>query len=86
MLFDHGRFHSDNVNKSKPEQKIERFAIGEKIDSIIISFDTKINIVNLSIKQKEIIEEKETLSQYGSKDSEASLGDILGKVLKKKKI
>ena len=73
-------------DKSKPEQKIERFAIGEKIDSIIISFDTKINIVNLSIKQKEIIEEKETLSQYGSKDSGASLGYILGKVLKKKKI
>ena len=81
-----GFINKSNLAKSKPEQKIERFAIGEKIDSIIISFDTKINIVNLSIKQKEIIEEKETLSQYGSKDSGASLGDILGKVLKKKKI
>ena len=81
-----GFIDKSNLAKSKPEQKIERFAIGEKIDSIIISFDTKINIVNLSIKQKEIIEEKETLSQYGSKDSGASLGDILGKVLKKKKI
>ena len=81
-----GFINKSNLAKSKSEQKIERFAIGEKIDSIIISFDTKINIVNLSIKQKEIIEEKETLSQYGSKDSGASLGDILGKVLKKKKI
>ena len=81
-----GFINKSNLAKTKSEQKIERFAIGEKIDSIIISFDTKINIVNLSIKQKEIIEEKETLSQYGSKDSGASLGDILGKVLKKKKI
>ena len=60
-------------------------AIGEKIDSVVISFDSKNNIINLSIKQKEINEEKEALSQYGSSDSGASLGDILVKVLKKKK-
>ena len=73
-----------NLAKDKNEQKVERFAVGEKIDSVVISFDTKKNLINLSIKQKEIIEEKEALSQYGSSDSGASLGDILGKVLKPK--
>tara|TARA_Y100000590_G_scaffold241503_1_gene271533 strand:- start:207 stop:1901 length:1695 start_codon:yes stop_codon:yes gene_type:complete len=74
-----------NLAKEKNEQKTERFAIGEKIDSVIISFDQKSNFINLSVKQKEINEEKEALNQYGSSDSGASLGDILGKVLKKKK-
>ena len=80
-----GFISKSNLAKEKKEQKTERFAIGEKIDSVIISFDQKNTLLNLSIKQKEINEEKETLSQYGSSDSGASLGDILGKVLKKKK-
>ena len=74
-----------NLAKEKNEQKTERFAIGEKIDSVIISFDQKNNFINLSVKQKEVNEEKEALNQYGSSVSGASLGDILGKVLKKKK-
>jgi len=79
-----GYISKSNLAKSKSEQKVERFAIGEKIDSIVLSFDSKKGLINLSIKHKEIIEEKEALSQYGSSDSGASLGDILGKVLKKK--
>ena len=77
-----GYISKSNLAKSKSEQKVERFAIGEKIDSIVLSFDSKKGLINLSIKHKEIIEEKEALSQYGSSDSGASLGDILGKVLK----
>ena len=80
-----GFISKSNLAKEKNEQKTERFAIGEKIDSIVISFDQKNTLLNLSIKQKEINEEKEALNQYGSSDSGASLGDILGKVLKKKK-
>lgn len=80
-----GFISKQNLAKDKNEQKIERFAIGEKIDSIVLSFDNKTNIVNLSIKHKEINEEKEALSQYGSSNSGASLGDILGKVLKRDK-
>ena len=80
-----GFINKSNLAKDKNEQKLERFAIGEKIDSVVISFDSKSSIINLSIKQKEINEEKEALNQYGSSDSGASLGDILGKVLKKKK-
>ena len=52
---------------------------------MIISFDQKLRNINLSIKDKEAHEEQEVLSQYGSSDSGASLGDILGKALNKKK-
>ena len=51
---------------------------------MIISYDKKSRKINLSIKDKEAHEEQETLSQYGSKDSGASLGDILGEALNNK--
>ncbi len=72
-----------NLSKDKNEQKTERFAIGENVDSVIISLDNKSRSLNLSIKELEIQDEKEALSKYGSSDSGASLGDILGSVLKK---
>ena len=74
-----------NLSRDKLEQKTDRFAVGEQVDSIIISVDQKSRTFNLSIKEIEIIDEKEALSKYGSSDSGASLGDILGSVLKKKK-
>ncbi len=74
-----------NLSKDKLEQKTDRFAEGEQVDSMIISIDHKSRSINLSIKEIEIIDEKEALSKYGSSDSGASLGDILGSVLKKKK-
>ena len=73
-----------NLSRDKNEQKTDRFAVGEKVDSIIISVDHKSRSLNLSIKEIEIIDEKEAMSKYGSSDSGASLGDILGSVLKKK--
>ena len=74
-----------NLSRDKNEQKTDRFAIGEKVDSMIISLDRKSRIINLSIKGIEIEEEKNALNKYGSSDSGASLGDILGSVLNKKK-
>ncbi|MBD1147226.1 30S ribosomal protein S1 [Pelagibacterales bacterium SAG-MED31] len=74
-----------NLSRDKLEQKTDRFAEGEQVDSIIISIDQKSRSINLSIKEVEIIDEKEALSKYGSSDSGASLGDILGSVLNKKK-
>ena len=74
-----------NLSRDKSEQKTDRFAIGEQVDTIIISVDQKSRSLNLSIKEIEIIDEKEALSKYGSSDSGASLGDILGSVLKNKK-
>jgi len=79
-----GTIKKSNLSKDKNEQKTERFAIDEKVDSIIISVDQKTRTLNLSIKEIEIIDEKEALSKYGSSDSGASLGDILGSFLNKK--
>lgn len=79
-----GFIKKSNLSKNKSEQKIERFAKGEKIDSMIISYDNKLRKINLSIKDKEAHEEQEALSQYGSRDSGASLGDILGEALNNK--
>ena len=73
-----------NLSRDKNEQKTDRFAVGEQVDSIILSADHKSRSLNLSIKEIEIIDEKEAMSKYGSSDSGASLGDILGSVLKKK--
>ncbi len=78
-----GFIKKNNLSKDKNEQRNERFAVGENIDSIFISVDQKTRSLNLSIKELEIQEEKDALSKYGSSDSGASLGDILGSVLKK---
>jgi len=80
-----GFIKKTNLSKDKTEQKVERFALNEKIDSMIISVDSKIRVINLSIKEIEIQDEKNALSKYGSSDSGASLGDILGSILNKKK-
>ena len=78
-----GFIRKTNLSNDKNENKIERFALDENIDSVIISVDTKTRVLNLSIKELEIRDEKEALSKYGSSASGASLGDILGSVLKK---
>ena len=61
----------------------ERFEIGQKVDAKVIRFDKKSRKINLSIKALQISDEKEAIEQYGSKDSGASLGDILGEALDK---
>ena len=78
-----GHIKRSNLSNDKNENKTDRFAIDEKVDSIILSIDTKTRIINLSIKELEIRDEKEALNKYGSSASGASLGDILGSVLKK---
>tara|TARA_Y100001935_G_C17099468_1_gene405248 strand:- start:84 stop:710 length:627 start_codon:yes stop_codon:yes gene_type:complete len=78
-----GFIKKSNLSNDKNENKTERFALEEKLDSIIISIDSKTRTLNLSIKELEIRDEKEALSKYGSSSAGASLGDILGSVLKK---
>ena len=80
-----GFIKKSNLSREKSEQKIDRFAVDESVDSMIVSIDQKSRILNLSIKDLEIHDEKEVLNKYGSSDSGASLGDILGSVLDKKK-
>jgi len=71
------------LSRERSEQRPERFAPGEKVDARITNIDKKTRKISLSIKALEIAEEKEAVAQYGSTDSGASLGDILGAALKK---
>ena len=73
-----------DLARDRAEQRPERFAVGEKFDAKITVFDQKARKMNVSIKALEIAEEKEAVAQYGSSDSGASLGDILGAALKRK--
>jgi small subunit ribosomal protein S1 len=70
--------------KERSEQRTDRFAIGEKVDARIIAIDAKSHKLTLSIKSREVEEEKQAMAEFGSTDSGASLGDILGAALKQK--
>lgn len=71
-----------DLSRERTEQRPERFAVGDKIDARVTNVDKANRKLGLSIKAKEIAEEKEAVKQYGSSDSGASLGDILGAALK----
>jgi len=73
-----GFIRKAELSRDRGEQRPERFAVGEKVDARITNIDTKTRRIQLSIKAREIAEEKEAVAQYGSTDSGASLGDILG--------
>ncbi len=72
-----------DLSRDRDEQRPERFTVGQKLDARVIAFDKKTRKLQVSIKALEIAEEKEAVAQYGSSDSGASLGDILGAALKK---
>jgi small subunit ribosomal protein S1 len=69
--------------RDRGEQRPERFAVGQKVDARIIQFDRRTRKVQVSIKALEVAEEKEAIAQYGSSDSGATLGDILGTALRR---
>jgi small subunit ribosomal protein S1 len=71
-----------DLSRDRAEQRPERFSTGDKIDVRVTNIDSKTRRLGLSIKAREIAEEKEAVEQYGSSDSGASLGDILGAALK----
>ncbi|WP_257884268.1 30S ribosomal protein S1 [Sulfitobacter sp. CW3] len=71
-----------DLSRDRAEQRPERFSVGDKVDVRITNVDTKAHRLGVSIKAREIAEEKEAVEQYGSSDSGASLGDILGAALK----
>jgi len=73
-----------DLSKERSEQRPDRFAVGDKVDARVTSIDAKTRRINVSIKAREVAEEKEAVEQYGSADSGASLGDILGAALKEK--
>ena len=73
-----------DLARERGEQRPERFAAGQKVDARVTQFDRKTRKVGVSIKALEVAEEKEAMAQYGSADSGASLGDILGAALKQR--
>jgi small subunit ribosomal protein S1 len=75
----------NELARDRADQRPERFAPGEKVDARVTMFDRKARRVTVSIKALEVAEEKEAMAQYGSADSGASLGDILGAALNKAK-
>ena len=72
-----------DLARDRADQRPERFGVGDKIDALVTAFDKNSRKVSLSIKAREISEEKEAVAQYGSSDAGASLGDILGAALRK---
>ncbi|HEY9539659.1 MAG TPA: 30S ribosomal protein S1 [Kiloniellaceae bacterium] len=73
-----GFIRKSELSRDRSEQQPSRFAVGEKVDARITAIDPKTRKISLSIKQREIAEEKEAVAEYGSTESGASLGDILG--------
>jgi small subunit ribosomal protein S1 len=72
-----------DLARDRGDQRSERFQIGQKVDARVTQFDRKARKVQVSIKALEVQEEKEAIAQYGSSDSGATLGDILGTALKR---
>jgi small subunit ribosomal protein S1 len=86
-LVDHGIetfIKRGDLSRDRDEQRPERFTVGQKVDARVIAWDKKTRKIQVSIKALEIAEEKEAVAQYGSTDSGASLGDILGAALKQR--
>ena len=79
-----GFIRKSELSRDRSEQRSDRFAVGEKVDAKVTQIDQKNRKVTLSIKAREVEEEKKAMQEYGSSDSGASLGDILGAALRQK--
>ncbi len=79
-----GNIKKSDLSRDRKEQRTDRFGVGDKVDALVIKIDKKQRSVNMSIKAREIEEEKQAMAEFGSSDSGASLGDILGAALEKK--
>ncbi len=78
-----GFIKRNDLGRDRDEQRPDRFQVGQKLDAMITGFDRS-KKPNFSIKAHQLAEEKQAVEQFGSTDSGASLGDILGAALKKK--
>ena len=76
-----GTIKKIDLSRERSEQRTDRFAVGEKVDAKVITVDQKNRRVGLSIKARELDEDKQALEEFGSTESGASLGDILGAAL-----
>jgi small subunit ribosomal protein S1 len=72
-----------DLARDRGDQRADRFQVGQKVDARVTQIDRRARKVSVSIKALEVAEEKEAIAQYGSSDSGATLGDILGTALKR---
>jgi small subunit ribosomal protein S1 len=79
-----GFIRRTDLSRDRAEQRADRFAVGEKVDAVVTNVDKKTRKLTLSIKARETAEEKQAMADFGSSDSGASLGDILGAALAKR--
>ena len=79
-----GFIRRTDLSRDRAEQRSDRFAVGEKVDAVVTNVDKKTRKLSLSIKARETAEEKQAMADFGSSDSGASLGDILGAALAKR--
>ena len=77
-----GFIKKGDLARERDEQKPDRFAVGNKVDARVTALDADARKVTLSVKALEIADEKQAMAQFGSSDSGASLGDILGAAIK----
>ncbi|MDE2357637.1 MAG: S1 RNA-binding domain-containing protein, partial [Alphaproteobacteria bacterium] len=73
-----------DLSRDRSEQRPERFAVGDRLDAMVTNVDKAARRVSLSVKALEMAEDKEAIEKFGSSDSGASLGDILGAALREK--
>jgi len=78
-----GFIRKSELSRDRSEQRPERFSVGEKVDAKVTQIDRSNRKITLSVKAREMEEEKQAMAEYGSSDSGASLGDILGAALKR---
>ncbi len=78
-----GFIRRNELARDRSEQRVDRFAVGEKVDAKVLTVDKAGHKVTLSVKAREAEEEKQAMAEFGSSDSGASLGDILGAAIKK---
>ncbi|NCC20944.1 MAG: 30S ribosomal protein S1 [Alphaproteobacteria bacterium] len=76
-----GFIKKSDLSRERSEQRPDRFAVGEKVDAKVVSIEKKTRKLGLSIKAREIEEDKAAMEAFGSTESGASLGDILGAAL-----
>jgi small subunit ribosomal protein S1 len=80
-----GFIRKAELSRERSEQRADRFAVGEKVDAKVTALDKATRKVTLSIKSREVDEDKKAMAEFGSSDSGASLGDILGAAINKAK-
>src|SRR5215469_8279301 len=79
-----GFIRKSELSRDRSEQRPDRFAVGEKVDAKVTAIDRATRKVTLSIKAREMDEEKRAMAEFGSSDSGASLGDILGAAIRRR--